>query len=46
MSLKKKTEVIEVSDDLERFRNDKSLKKIKIPATGVTLSSYTPPDEH
>ena len=44
LSLKKKTKVLEISDDLTRFQNEKSLKKIKIPATGVALTAYKPLD--
>ncbi|MBQ9467510.1 MAG: topoisomerase IV [Clostridia bacterium] len=42
LSLKKNAKVLEISDDLSRFNNEKSLKKIKIPASGVTLTDYKP----
>ena len=41
-SLKKNAKLLAVSSDLSLVKEEKSLKKIKIPATGVSLEHFDP----
>ncbi len=42
MNLKKNAKIAYVTLNLEKISNEKSLKKIKIPASGVTLAEFDP----
>ena len=44
LTVKKNVKVVEITEELSRFEGERSLKKIKIPATGIQLSGYELPD--